>query len=200
MSTGSAIRQGIILAAGSSQRMGSPKQLMLFNGELLIQKTVRTALLALDHLIIVQGAVPLEGILPVDSRIHLITNQHYKLGRLSSLQTGLSAADPGMVLISLGDLALLKPDTWKKMAAAGNEEIPAYPVYSGKRGHPVRLNEGARRMIAEAEPGQKAMDVIVPLNPLAVEVDDPGIYLDADTPEDLARLEQIIKGNGADLY
>ncbi len=187
-----AVLQGMILAAGTSRRMGTPKQLITLHGIPLILHSVRSALKVLDRLIVVQGAVPLEGILPGDSRIRLITNSNYEQGRLSSLQTGLLAADPGIVLVSLGDLALLQPDTWRKMAFSGNTETPAYPVCSGRRGHPVRLNEEARGMIAAGDPGRKAMEIIAPLKPETVDVDDPGIYLDADTPEDLARLEQML--------
>ena len=189
--------QCIILAAGLSARMGEAKQLMPFKGEPLILHAVNTALKVCSKLIVVQGAAALEQILPEDSRIHLVTNPRYALGRITSLQTALKATDPGPVLVSLGDLALLKAETWAQMYAAGKNASAAYPVCRGRRGHPVLLAPEAQLLIAAAAPGLKAMDVIAPLEPQEIELDDPGIYLDADTPADFAQLERRLSNREA---
>jgi CTP:molybdopterin cytidylyltransferase MocA len=113
-----------------------------------------------------------------------VVNRDYRLGMLTSLQTGLRAApdDADVVLFTLVDHPAVMPETVNTLTQAGADI--AIPRYLGKRGHPVLL----RRAIAMeflAEPlTSKVRDVIDrhAEGIRYIDVDDPGICDDVDDP------------------
>lgn len=80
----------IILAAGTSSRLGHPKQLLQFKGESLIQNSVKKALEISNHVFVVLGhenkacTKELEGL-----NVTLLYNDEYKKGMGSSLSFGI---------------------------------------------------------------------------------------------------------------
>ena len=173
----------IILAAGTSTRMGSPKQRLELAGSPLIRIVAQTARSVCGHVIVVEGAVPLAESVSGLDRLSLVRNPHYHKGQLGSLQCGLHYLRSQRAFIMLGDLPLLKADTYLKIASAADTTPAVVPVCRGRRGHPVYINGEAIERIRAADPSQRAMEIIAPLSPLALEVEDEGIYLDADTRE-----------------
>lgn len=120
----------------------------------------------------------------------MIRNPAYADGQLGSLQKGLAAHTSEFAFIMLADLPLVSPATYREIARRGEGAQAAYPVAAERRGHPVFVGPQAIEAILQADPTQRAMQIIRPFAPLAVEVDDPGIYLDADTPEALETLRR----------
>jgi len=57
----------------------------------------------------------------------------------------------------------------------------------------VWVGAPAIELLLAASPQERALEVIAQLNPRPVEVGDPGIYLDADTPEALAGVARILQ-------
>ena len=114
-------------------------------------------------------------------------------GQLSSLIAGLDAIDrPGVdaVLVTLVDVPLIGADAVR--AAAGARRRVRRPVSApftpGRHGHPVIFKRRSSTRCARADPaaGAKAVVRAVPVED--VEVGDPGVAEDVDTPEDYARL------------
>ena len=178
----------ILLAAGESLRMGRPKQLLELGGKPLVLHALETALAACRRVVVVQGAVDLSGIIPSDGRVFLVSHPAYPDGQLGSLKRGLEAAASQKAFIMLADLPLLEASTYRRVAAAGQSGCAAYPLCQGRRGHPVYIAQEAIALLMRASPNRRAMRVIAPLEPAEVEVDDRGIFLDADTPESLEKL------------
>jgi molybdenum cofactor cytidylyltransferase len=178
----------ILLAAGESLRMGRPKQLLELGGKPLILHALQTALAACRRVFVVQGAVDLAGIIPAGGRVFLVSNPDYRAGQLGSLQRGLEACSCGSAFIMLADLPLLAEATYRRVAAAGESRSAAYPVCEERRGHPVYIAKEAITILMNASPDRRAMRVIAPLKPAEVEVEDSGIFLDADTPESWEQL------------
>ncbi|HET9746748.1 MAG TPA: nucleotidyltransferase family protein [Chitinophagaceae bacterium] len=82
----------IILAGGSSSRLGKPKQLLEFDGKSLLQKSIDAAINSdADPVIVVLGANA-EQILPeIDkSNVHVIINSGWEEGMASSIRVGLN--------------------------------------------------------------------------------------------------------------
>ena len=81
----------IILAAGSSSRLGQPKQLLLIDGETLLNRTIRTAKQISNAIIVVLGA-NIELISPTisDQSITIVTNPDWETGMSTSIKVGLS--------------------------------------------------------------------------------------------------------------
>lgn len=175
----------IVLAAGESRRMGSPKAFLPFRGGTFLSVIAATLSTQCSPVIAVFGfdaprlaAQAPPGVLPV-------VNPDYESGMLTSLQAGLRAvpAECDSTLFTLVDHPAIAPET---VDALLRSDAPiAIPRYRGKRGHPVL----ARRCICEqflAEPlSAKVRDVIdrhaAEID--YIEVDDPGIADDIDNPE-----------------
>lgn len=109
----------IILAAGESNRLGRPKQLLTFRGESLLRRSTRVAVEAqCGPVIVVLGfaaqkmAPELEG-LPV----YLVTNQSWKDGMASSLRVGLRAVpeEADAALLVLCDQPYIDVDILRKL-------------------------------------------------------------------------------------
>ena len=101
---------GIVLAAGSSTRMGRPKQLLPLGGRSLLQRTLdEAAASCLDELILVLGHRSQEILealrLPVRPPCRAVVNRRYPEGQSSSLVLGLRPTNPAAraAAILLGD-------------------------------------------------------------------------------------------------
>lgn len=192
----------ILLAAGPSTRMGRPKQIEPVCGVPLFLYALRTALRSCSRVIVVEGAVPLAPYLSphlppslcAGERVVAIRNEQYLRGQLGSLQLGLRQRRSPGAFIMLADLPLVAPGTYDAVAEAVHPgDAAAYPVHAGRRGHPVWVGAPAIELLLAASPKRQAMGVIAPLAPREVEVADPGIYLDADTPEALADVARTLR-------
>lgn len=133
----------VLLAAGTSSRMGRPKQLILVRGEPLVRHAARAALAAgFDPVLVVTGAhgeavaAALDG-LPVT----LVANPDFASGQASSMAAGIRALPDtaealALVLVDqpdLGaaDLGVLR-DAWQRWPGPA-----VVPLYAGERGSPV---------------------------------------------------------------
>jgi molybdenum cofactor cytidylyltransferase len=88
---------GIVLAAGTSSRLGATKQLLEFDGKPLVQHAVDAASGAgLDEIIVVLGhdAALVEAALRLPSNGRVVLNPRYERGLSTSLAVGLQATDP----------------------------------------------------------------------------------------------------------
>ncbi|MCL6611401.1 MAG: nucleotidyltransferase family protein [Peptococcaceae bacterium] len=188
----------VVLAAGTSSRLGTPKQLLAYRGRPLLAAAVENLLRSpVDQVAVVLGhmaeeaAGALEG-LPVK----VVYNRAYASGQASSLKAGLAALDGTVegVLFVLGDQPLVKPGTIslliEKFRAAGG--IVA-PFYEGKRGNPVLFGRQFFTVIGSLEGDTGAREIIGkhPESLHRVDVSDPGVLFDIDTPEDYRRLLEM---------
>jgi len=83
----------IILAAGSSSRLGSPKQNLVYQGQTLLQRAIQTALTSVCHenVVVVLGAN--EGIIRPgisDQLVHIAYNTFWQEGMASSIRLGVT--------------------------------------------------------------------------------------------------------------
>jgi molybdenum cofactor cytidylyltransferase len=144
---------GILLAAGASQRMGRPKQLLPLCGRPLLQHSLdHAAASGLDELILVLGHRAAEICdaldLPDPARCRVVVNADYAEGQAGSLRLGLRSADPtaSAAAILLGDQPQLSAALIDRVAlafrrAGAPAARPVYAGASGERvpGHPVLL-------------------------------------------------------------
>ena len=109
----------IILAAGSSSRLGRPKQLLELNGKTLLQKSIETALNVSINVTVVLGANE-NLVRPTISGfpINIILNENWISGMSGSIQTGMSALKNNefqAVLIMLCDQPFINASILKGM-------------------------------------------------------------------------------------
>ncbi len=191
----------IVLAAGTSSRMGKPKQLLLYQGRPLLRHVIENLSRSkVDKTVVVLGHKYAEVAAALkDLPINIIVNRDYASGQSASVKAGLKAlVDPDLklasdtgrqgVLFVLGDQPLLKPETVNLlidnfMRCGG---IVA-PYYQGIRGNPVLFDISFKHELQSLQ-GDKGAREIIARNLQAlhkIEVTDPGILLDVDTPKDL---------------
>lgn len=192
---------GIVLAAGMSQRLGRPKQLLPIGDRCLLRCVLDAALASrLDEVVVVLGhcATDVRTALACESepRVSLVVNPDFASGQSSSLRCGLRAADPRAraAAILLGDQPGIGSDLIDTILGAflaGDSPgvRPIYPDAGGVPGHPVLL---AREIWSEveAESGDRGARGLFRQHPewlLTIPVDGPP-PTDIDSWEDHRRL------------
>ncbi|HTQ63785.1 MAG TPA: nucleotidyltransferase family protein [Puia sp.] len=83
----------ILLAAGSSNRLGQPKQLLVYNGKTLLEHTLQAATgSAFEHIFIVLGSDSDEMVSLIGkSKVQVVQNEDWTEGIASSIRCGLSS-------------------------------------------------------------------------------------------------------------
>jgi molybdenum cofactor cytidylyltransferase len=182
----------IILAAGSSRRMGSQKLLMPFGEGTMIETVVDQVLNSqVNEVLVVLGADHEKVQQALGERpVKYCHNREHDQGMFSSVICGLRSIpeDAGAVLIYLGDQPAIPPAVTNAVIEAYNEELYGIviPVHMHRRGHPLLVDLKYRKEIEklDLEQGLRALRHHFPQDVLEVEVDEPGILVDIDTPED----------------
>ncbi|MCC7021403.1 MAG: nucleotidyltransferase family protein [Thermomicrobiales bacterium] len=143
---------GIVLAAGSSSRLGRPKQLLPLAGEPLIRQTLRRILASsLDDLVVVVGheAEAIAATLR-DFPVRIVYNPDAAQGQSTSVLAGLGALPAGAeaALFLLGDQPGIDPAVIDALIAAWRESRAPIvaPRYTGGIGNPVLFD---RRVFPE---------------------------------------------------
>jgi CTP:molybdopterin cytidylyltransferase MocA len=182
---------GIILAAGESKRIGSPKALLRIGEETFANRIAgMMKAIGIHNILLVAG--PHRDEIEKDSKeYHVLFNPDYSLGQFSSLQRGVRNLPTGIkqVLVWPVDMPLVRKDTVEKLIAAALQQPMIVPTFSGKKGHPVIYNSQALLRILTMKPTQTAKELVVHFEGrlAQIKVDDPGILIDIDTPEDYER-------------
>jgi len=196
---------GIILAAGASSRMGSPKALLEYRGETFIQRLVRVLSPVCGRVVVVLGYHAAEIRPGIPGSAVITVNPAPERGQLSSLQTGLAAlpTDADGFLFTPVDSPAVESETVERVAEAFRRRdpatllvIPRIQTPSGpKRGHPVFAARAIAEELLALPATAMASDVIHGHIPQTVYIDvnDSGILTDIDDREAYRRLSEAVK-------
>jgi molybdenum cofactor cytidylyltransferase len=195
------VLSGVILAAGDSTRMGSPKAtLRTPGGDTFIAHIVTTLRDAgVADLVVVTGRHHDAVIDALASDVHppprIVRNPDPSRGQLSSLLAGMDAVvtpHTDAVMMTLVDVPLVRVstvvaviDAWRRSRAA-----IVRPAIGDQHGHPVIFDRAVLDEIRRAPLGAGAKSVVRAHEHaiLNVPVDDDGCVRDVDTPSDYERL------------
>jgi molybdenum cofactor cytidylyltransferase len=185
---------GLILAAGRSSRMGSPKALLTLGGETFLDRLI-DAFHDCDPIVVVLGHER-DAVLAGIRRAELarfVVNADYDRGQLSSLQCGLQALPPEVdaVVFTPVDHPNIDAATIGLVTAAlDGSALVAVPRYQGRHGHPVAFGSALIPEFLALGPEAQARDVIHRHREETryVDVGHAGILDDIDDPEAYARL------------
>ena len=183
----------LILAAGASTRMGSPKALLKIGGKTFVRHIVDVLGAAgIVDIVIVLGAEAgqiKDSLDWFDGKI--VVNKDWKKGQLTSLVAGLGSIDRRDlhgVLICPVDHPLFAPQVIRGMCEAA-ETSPhkiIIPVFKERRGHPVIFPASLIEVLKRASPEIGARQVVRdhPDEVLEFVTEDEGVVRNIDTPED----------------
>lgn len=175
----------IVLAAGASQRLGQPKQLVRLGKETLLERAVRLCEEAdCSPIFVVLGAsadlIASQSLLP---NATVIVNHRWAEGMASSIAAGVRALGESAegCLIVTCDMPAITAKHLRRLSSSGQLTASSY---SGKRGVPAFFPASSFADLLELRGDAGARDLLR----LAPTVDLPGGECDVDTPEDLERL------------
>jgi molybdenum cofactor cytidylyltransferase len=178
---------GIILAAGESSRMGSPKALLEFQGETFLDRLIRCFEEECSPVIVVLGHQPevIRAGVRSPGMAKFVLNAEYRLGQFSSLQCGLRAVPPNTegVIFTPVDQPNIQSATLSQLIAA--RAPVAIPQYMGQHGHPVLFSRALVGEFLALAPDEQARTVLHRHAPdiRYVDVPDAGILDDIDDPD-----------------
>ena len=187
---------GLILAAGLSRRMGARNKLLEpLEGKpvlLHVVDAVKHSRAGPIHVVTGHDRRLVEGLLsPLG--VSCIYNASFKQGLSTSLRCGVESLgdDVLAVLVCLGDMPWVTPAVIDSMADAfaskqGREIV--VPTWEGVRGHPVLFSRRffPELMAVKGDAGGRTVIAAHPEQVLNLPVNEAGVLMDIDRPEDLS--------------
>jgi molybdenum cofactor cytidylyltransferase len=184
----------IVLAAGSSQRMGEHNKLHLpIDGVSLLRRSLQTLLAAnVDDIVVVLGHEQKSTRALIDDLpLQIVYNGAHNAGQMTSVHCGLAALEQchDGVIIALGDQPALTVadinyliDAYRQRS--GGEVV--VPTFNGQRGNPIIISESCR---ADILAGTRNLGCrkFIDKNPelvCKVEMPNSSVLIDLDTPQE----------------
>lgn len=191
--------RGLLLCGGMSTRFGADKLLAAIPGDEgagpIVARAARNLVAGAGSALAVipPGASALRDVLePLGCRI--LESDRIRRGMGASLAAAVAASDSADAwIVALGDMPLVLPATIRAVAdALADGALIAAPVsrQSGARGHPVGFAAPLRPelLALDADLGARAIVEAHRDRLRTIPTDDAGIFVDLDTPEQLAAL------------
>lgn len=196
----------IVLAAGKSERMGQNKLLLRLNGNTLIGIILDAIIAAkIDEKVVVLGYKPQQIIESIKARldsIKTIINENYEQGMTSSFQKGLGLMrHVDAAFLILGDEPILDKNLLnvmiQRMEKDGDNALIVSPIHRGKKGHPLLFRKQLFGEMLELKKNETIRDVVHRHADRLLTIEAPEwTIMDIDTPEDFARVRNLIKIGG----
>ena len=198
----------VILAAGGSSRMGTPKQTLAYGRTTLLRRAVETALSAgCEPVVVVVGAERslvsshLEGL-----TVCLVDNPLWQQGLGSSIRNGIEALVPSAIdaaIILLSDQPLVRADHVRKLIEAAQTQQASIVAsgYAGSLGVPALFKTQVFELLLAIRPSAGAKALFFHPDYRTIEIPLPEAEQDIDTPDDYRRVLQyadLEKGNSVE--
>jgi len=186
----------VVLAAGRSSRMGRDKALLPFGDTTALQRVVAASRAAgAEGIVVVIGPKAdaiRDAALALDVRVAVTPDQ--KAGPIASLKAGLSEVpgDPAGVFVFPVDHPLVAEASLIALAQAlarDRSRAVLFPRHGGRRGHPVLLGHQVLDEVLGL-PRAATLRAVTLANEARnadVDVVDPWVVSDLDTPDDYQR-------------
>ncbi len=189
-------RIGILLAAGRSRRMGHLKQILSWgppgDSKPLVAAAFDNVKPVCDRMIVVVGHQSDKVLNALVPRCFVSVTGHPDRAMFESLRAGLSKVQEmdasADIVIQPGDHPFVSPEVLEHLLeeAGRHPNRAVMPQYQGKGGHPVLVPSSLLEPLLQWEGGE-GLRGYWRSNPdvcCRVEVEDPFVIQDLDTPED----------------
>jgi CTP:molybdopterin cytidylyltransferase MocA len=204
--------------------MGDFKPLLDLGGKALAVRTVESLFrggAARVTLVLGFRGDELEGVLRrefadppgVPPRLRFVRNRDFMgTDMLASIKAALAVMEPGPFFLLPADMPAVRGDTLRALAKfaladsapahfapegyGAESKLVCFPVRGPARGHPPLISAACIPLIMDWQGGGGLRGLWESLGPetACFPTDDPGCFMDADTPEDLARLGEYWLG------
>jgi CTP:molybdopterin cytidylyltransferase MocA len=185
----------VILSGGASERMGSPKALVPFQGKTFLEHLLEiTKHPSIGVRRVVLGA----HAEPIAKEVHLaadeiVINEDWAAGQLSSIQAALRSLPEGTegILLCLIDHPLVTANLVAELLEKfqSSHAPVVVPLYEGRRGHPVIFSAAVYKELLNAPADKGARAVVWAHRGQVAEVrtHEEGCVLNLNDPETLQR-------------
>lgn len=184
---------GVVVAAGSSRRLGTPKQLLPLRGATLLDATLATArACGFDQLLVTLGAAGDQIRAVVDLHdAEVVESPTHTEGCSSSIRAAVDVVAPdaaGMILL-LGDQPGIRPDDVAALVAAAEDQPLGVCRYEDGWGHPLWLGRAVFEDLRGLHGDKAVWKLLTGGHHPVVEVPADGpVPIDVDTLDDHRRL------------
>ncbi len=192
----------IVLGAGRGSRFGGSEHKLLqdLGGTTVFGSTLRNAVASLLPVVVVTTA-PLADVArrSVAARDVVVLpdagggadGSSRALGMGYSISAGVAQRPHARGWLVLpGDMPLVSATTLQAVAQALARHPVVYAQHCGRRGHPVGFSAELYSELVTLSGDEGARRLVARYPAFGVEVDDPGVLIDVDTPADLDRVRQ----------
>lgn len=186
----------LLLAAGASRRLGTPKQLLSYKGESLLRRAARTALASLCRPVVVITGAHRESVESeiADLPLEIVFNEEWAMGMGASIRAGTeyltARADTHAVVVMLCDQPRVETRIINELVAAYRAtNAPLVTAkYDGTHGVPALFDQRLYPALLALTGSQGAKSLILAHSAHLSEVPTPEAALDVDTLADYERL------------
>ena len=194
---------GILLSAGESRRMGTPKQLLPWGKTTVLQRVIDSASASrLERVLLILGyrADEMANRITVSSKTSILVNRNFRDGMSSSVRCGIQNApsDAEAFMLLLGDQPLVDAHTIDRLIDSYRMvgQGIVIPVYGGRRGHPVIFDSRYRtELLSISDQGAREVVNRHAGDIFEVRMDSPNILADMDTPQDYQEAKRKLENN-----
>ncbi|MEP4484375.1 MAG: nucleotidyltransferase family protein [Halioglobus sp.] len=185
----------LLLAAGQSRRYGADKRLArLPTGETLLRASLAlvlrtelpvTVCLRPDDVNLLAELQAQEQ----EQELSVVSCDRAALGMGATLAQGMAALPPWeAVIVMLADMPWIKSASLLALARIVTDQTIAVPVFRDQRGNPVAFGREYFDQLGDCQGDQGARSVVMSHASMVTEVavEDEGILLDVDHPDDLS--------------
>jgi molybdenum cofactor cytidylyltransferase len=182
----------VVLAAGASQRFGTPKQLLPWQGKTLLGHTVEQVLASRANPVIVVLGHQADACHTAlgDRPVTVVINSEWEQGQSTSVRAGLAAlpANVGAAIFPLADQPGITPPIIDALIERHQTTLApvVWPEYEGKRGNPVLFDRDTFPQLMSLSGDTGGRPVLHQYTDRAerVPILNPDILFDIDTPKD----------------
>lgn len=190
---------GLLLAAGGSVRLGSPKQLLEFQGKTLLRRSAEALVESrCEPIIVVLGAeIERSSAEMSDLDLMSVVNEDWESGMSSSIRVGLEkllVLEPNIdaVMITLCDQPFVTAENIELIIEEFERNAAAIIAakYNEVLGVPALFSRATLGKLAKLEGDKGARDLIRETDS-AISIELPEAAIDIDTIDDIGRASQL---------
>lgn len=191
----------LVLAAGFSRRFGADKRRgKMADGRGLLQATLQQALAAYSKVFVVLREEDDPNLLGVPENVQVISSHNAERGLGATLADGVSVLSAKNVeakglAVLLGDMPWIAQSTHHRLIEKISSDSILRPVYRGIGGHPVLFGRDfwAALQLLDGDTGARSVLKTQPQVCIDVELNDPSIIIDVDSPDDLVSVPLLLR-------